>query len=67
MLAVPLTVLNIRYPSVVYAVGPSHSIKRTVPSVVYVNSPPHSFKHNISSSSSLCHSFKHDVSISSLC
>ena len=53
MLAVPLTVLSIMYPSVVYAVSPSHSIKHKVPSVIYVNSPPHSFKHNVSSSS-LC-------------
>ena len=53
MLAVPLTVLNIRYPSVVYAVSPSHSIKHKVPSVIHVNSPSHSFKHNVSSSS-LC-------------
>jgi len=53
MLAVPFTVLNIRYTSVVYAVNPSHSIKHKVPSVVYANSASHSFKHNVSSSS-LC-------------
>ena len=45
MLAALLTVLSIRYPSVVYVISLSHSCKQRCPSVDHVNSPSYSFKH----------------------